>query len=253
MGKDKAAERGWMTGLPCGGTPLYCGMVTIGQQLKIARNERGLTIEDVAFQTRIPAARVRDLEGDDLSKFANLTYARGFLKLYGEFLELDLSDYLSQFRTEEFAHASGHEYVQTAQATRNLPAAVFLDYGRAQRPGLYLLAAAALTAGAVIWWNRGADEKEGAVAEKPQPAALEPDKPEVLAETSPVTPPAPGASVPVEPAPAAPVPEASPATLSAAPAVEPMAASRTPIPQPEEAPAKSGPPPKAKVVLEDPQ
>ena len=39
------------------------------------------------------------------------------------------------FRTEEFAHASGHEYVQTANATNNLPTAVVMDQGRSRRPG----------------------------------------------------------------------------------------------------------------------
>jgi cytoskeletal protein RodZ len=221
-----------MTGLLCGGMPFYWGMATIGQQLKIARNERGLTIEDVAFQTRIPAGRVRDLEGDDLSKFANLTYARGFLKLYGEFLELDLSDYLSQFRTEEFAHASGHEYVQTAQATGNLPAAVFLDHGRARRPGLYLLAAAALAAGAVVWWNKGDDAKEAEKAEAAKPAPAEPDKPAAVAK--PVTP----------PVAAAPLPEP-------VPAVEPVTVDEPATAPPVEPAPKPGPAPKAKVVVEE--
>lgn len=222
-------------------------MASIGQQLKNARNERGLTIEEVAFQTRIPAGRVRDLEGDDLSKFANLTYARGFLKLYGEFLELDLSDYLSQFRTEEFAHASGHEYVQTAQATRNLPGAVFLNHGRARRPGLYLLAAAALAA-AVIWWNQGDDAKEAEKTEAANPAPAVPDKPAAAAKPEPVTPPV--AAVPLP----KPVPEAVPEPVrEPAPAVEPVAVGEPAAAPPVEAAPKPGPAPKAKVVLEEPE
>lgn len=136
-------------------------MRTIGQQFQNARKERGLSIEDVAFHTRIPAARVMDMENDDLSRFANLTYARGFLKLYAAYLELDLSDHLGQFRTEEFAHASGHEYVQTANATNNLPTAVVMDQGRSRRPGMYLLGLAVLAAGVIVWMNHGPDEKDG--------------------------------------------------------------------------------------------
>ena len=218
-------------------------MATIGQQLKQARNERGLSIEDVAFQTRIPAARVRDMEGDDLSHFANLTYARGFLKLYGEFLELDLSDYLGQFRTEEFAHASGHEYVQTAKATQNLPSAVFVDHGRARRSGLYMLAVAVLVAGGIVWWNRGGDEEPEQEAKAPVAEQTPPPPPEV--PPAPVEPPAPPGLEPppelVVEEPPAPVPPPVTEIPSVSP---PVVESVTP-------PDLPGTPPKAKVIEEE--
>lgn len=87
---------------------------SIGKRLLAARVERDLTVEDVAFQTHIPAARVQELENDDFSNFANLTYAKGFLKIYSAFLKLDLDDYLEQFSTSEFANISGHDYIQSA-------------------------------------------------------------------------------------------------------------------------------------------
>ncbi len=143
-------------------------MPSIGQQLSLARKARDLTAEDVAFHTRIPAARVRDLENDDLSKFANLTYARGFLKIYSQFLELDISDYLSQFSSEDFATASGHEYIQTANATHNLPPAVFTDHGRARSPGLYILILAAVAGAGVFWWNnRGTNLESQSKGQRP--------------------------------------------------------------------------------------
>ena len=46
---------------------------SIGKQLMAARTARGLSVEDVAFKTHIPAARVSELENDDFSNFANLT------------------------------------------------------------------------------------------------------------------------------------------------------------------------------------
>jgi len=87
---------------------------SIGKKLMAARTERGLQVEDVAFKTHIPAARIRDLENDDFSNFANLTYAKGFLKIYSGYLNLDLDDYLDQFSTSEFANISGHDYIQSA-------------------------------------------------------------------------------------------------------------------------------------------
>lgn len=97
-------------------------MLSVGHQLMQARKARGLTIEDVAFETRIPHSLLRDMENDDLSNFANLTYAKGFLKLYSRFLHLDLSEYLDEFDTSAISEATGHEWAQTASVVRTLNA-----------------------------------------------------------------------------------------------------------------------------------
>jgi len=94
-------------------------MFSVGHQLQRAREARLLSIEDVAFETRIPHQRLRDMENDDLSNFANLTYAKGFLKLYSRFLQLDLSDYLDEFDTSAVSDAAGHDYIQTSTTIRS--------------------------------------------------------------------------------------------------------------------------------------
>ena len=101
---------------------VFNSMYSVGHQLMKARQARLLSIEDVAFETRIPHHRLRDMENDNLSNFANLTYAKGFLKLYSKFLHLDLSDYLDEFDTSAISAVTGHEYIQTASAIRILSA-----------------------------------------------------------------------------------------------------------------------------------
>lgn len=100
----------------------YSAALSVGQQMMHSRLAHGWTIEDVAFQTRIPHTLLRDLENDDLSNFANLTYAKGFLKLYSRHLELDISGYLEQFDTSAISAVTGHEYIQTASMVRSLSA-----------------------------------------------------------------------------------------------------------------------------------
>ena len=92
--------------------PVFNPMYSVGHQLMKARQARNLAIEDVAFETRIPHQRLSEMENDDLSNFANLTYAKGFLKLYSKYLDLDLSDYLDEFDTSAIAAVTGHEYIR---------------------------------------------------------------------------------------------------------------------------------------------
>ncbi len=222
-------------------------MATIGQQLQHARLALELSVEDVTFQTRIPAGLVRAMEKDDLSHFANLTYARGFLKLYSQFLGLDISGHLSQFSTQEFSHASGHAYVQTANATMNLPAAVFADHGRSRRPGLYILLLMALGAGGVVWWNnRGEGEMSGSgEARQVDPAGAAPAAPSAM-ETAPppAVPPAVAANTP-------PPPVAEPPASPAPSPVIPSATDPVPAVAPDAPPLPAAKPPKAVVVEED--
>jgi cytoskeleton protein RodZ len=62
---------------------------TLGQRLKLAREQRSLSLADVAHVTRIPALRLRELEEDHYNGFGNITYARSFLQIYAAFLDVD--------------------------------------------------------------------------------------------------------------------------------------------------------------------
>ena len=138
-------------------------MLSVGHQLMKARKARSLSIEDVAFETSIPHSHVRDMENDDLSNFANLTYAKGFLKLYSRYLSLDLSDYLDEFDTSLISDVTGHEYMHTVNSTRLLSApAMTMDDGARNRPAGNALGFAALTAvllgGGWLFYNSHANQ-----------------------------------------------------------------------------------------------
>ncbi len=78
---------------------------TVGKKLAKARKAKRLTIEDVEHRTCIPHGRLRELEDDDYSHFANLTYAKNFLKLYSNYLGVDTAEYrqeLSLYEVDDF-------------------------------------------------------------------------------------------------------------------------------------------------------
>ncbi|MDX6769139.1 MAG: helix-turn-helix domain-containing protein, partial [Elusimicrobiota bacterium] len=70
--------------------------VEIGAVLKAARLKKGLAIEAVARQTRIPKRYLDALEADRFEEFPALVYLRGFMKGYCDFLETDFAPLWAQ-------------------------------------------------------------------------------------------------------------------------------------------------------------
>jgi cytoskeletal protein RodZ len=71
---------------------------TIGQQLKQAREGKNLTIQQVVQVTQIRAHHLEAIEADDFESLPSPIQARGFLRLYAEFLGLSLEDVISNQR-----------------------------------------------------------------------------------------------------------------------------------------------------------
>jgi transcriptional regulator with XRE-family HTH domain len=72
-----------------------------GSTLKQRREARHLSIEQVAEQTRIRMHYLQALENDDLSAIPSMVQARGFLRIYSEFLGLTLDKLSSAARPTE--------------------------------------------------------------------------------------------------------------------------------------------------------
>ncbi len=80
-------------------------METIGQKLKAAREKSGLSPSDVAKAIRAKTEYVTAIERDEFHKLIAPIYARGFVKLYAQHLQLDPIQFLRQFDALETAAA----------------------------------------------------------------------------------------------------------------------------------------------------
>lgn len=89
-------------------------MEGLGKKLQEARLARGLTLDEAGRQTKIRPAQLKDIENEDFSQFASLAYAKGFLVIYGKFLEVDVTPYLEAFETSETLTVDGYSYLQDA-------------------------------------------------------------------------------------------------------------------------------------------
>jgi cytoskeleton protein RodZ len=72
-------------------------METIGEYLKKIREERGLSIQQVAVKTRISPTHIQALEENRLESFPGEVFARGFVRVYGRCLRLDDQDTMTRF------------------------------------------------------------------------------------------------------------------------------------------------------------
>ncbi|MDA3924587.1 MAG: helix-turn-helix domain-containing protein [Kiritimatiellae bacterium] len=71
--------------------------MSLGNILKSAREEKGLSPTDVAEQTNMMVQIVQELENEDFHRIAAPIYGRGFLKLYAELLEIDVQPLIDEF------------------------------------------------------------------------------------------------------------------------------------------------------------
>ncbi len=68
---------------------------SVGQQLREARERLGISLADAAHETHIRLAYLQELENDHPELLHSMAQARGFLRLYAEFLKLSYSDLLA--------------------------------------------------------------------------------------------------------------------------------------------------------------
>lgn len=169
---------------------------TAGERLRVAREERGISLEDIAAQTRIPQRHLTAIETGDWDSLPAPTYTIGFAKSYASAVGLDRTDIGNQLREEmggqRFASNSADVF-EPADPARTMP------------KGLVIGAIIAVIVLIVLmsWLNKRSLEQPGPTtnaatteAATPGPAAPKPtalpaapaavQEPVVLAATAPV-------------------------------------------------------------------
>ena len=107
----------------------------LGKKFQEARLARNLTLDEAARMTKIRPHRLAEIEADDFSQFPSLAYAKGFLLIYGKFLDVDVTPYLDAFEDSESVTVDGYSYLQenerakpvSAPVVRRRPAATRAD------------------------------------------------------------------------------------------------------------------------------
>ena len=76
------------------------GEETIGEMLLSAREKKGLTLEAVSQETKIPATTLQYLETDNFEAIPAKVYATGFLRTYAQMLGLDSAQVINKYEVQ---------------------------------------------------------------------------------------------------------------------------------------------------------
>jgi cytoskeletal protein RodZ len=90
----------------------------LGKKFQEARIARKLTLDEAARMTKIRPSRLAEIEADDFSQFPSLAYAKGFLLIYGKFLEVDVTPYMEAFEGSDAVTVDGYSYLQDNPAPK---------------------------------------------------------------------------------------------------------------------------------------
>jgi cytoskeletal protein RodZ len=90
------------------------GSRSLGAQFAAVRLKRGLTLEKVSSETHIRIQRLREIERDDLSRFAHPSYARMFAMDYAKYLGIPISRIRRLLPETGECGTEGYQYLQEA-------------------------------------------------------------------------------------------------------------------------------------------
>lgn len=99
----------------------------VGPQLRAAREAKGLTIDQIAAETRISSAYIASIEAGQFGKLPGRTYAVGFSRTLAKVVGLDQNDVVAMVRAELDAEG--------VQDQRTLSPATFEPGDPARAPG----------------------------------------------------------------------------------------------------------------------
>lgn len=150
---------------------------SVGKKLSKERLKRGLSIDEAAHATRLRPDKIVALENDDYSLFASNVYAKGFLQIYGRFLEVDVTEFARTLEGMGSISIEDYQYLNSGAPPRQDERSSMPARSERRGPGLGALVLFLLLVGAVgfgfflyVNWQRiePVAHKDGAT---PPPAA----------------------------------------------------------------------------------
>lgn len=178
---------------------------SLGNILKNARSASGLSIEDVAFRTKIARPVIEALEAENFGFFNSPLYARSFLKQYGEYIGADVEPWLADFATTAMIDSDSVESIlgnpetptehpASPETTRNMSAIWGTIW-------IFLITLAVIWAGVKIYEKLDSEHSQTETYQSPEESepSISEEIPQLPPDVSPSNPDTPKRAVIVDP------------------------------------------------------
>lgn len=118
-----------------------------GELLRLAREAKGLSQEDVAKKLNFLPLYVPALEDEKFEPLHSITFVKGYLRAYARFLEIDADEVLRCFAVHhpELVKQETQQPVEVMKSEKNTSSLIFKLFS--------LLVVIALVAVIIIWWQ----------------------------------------------------------------------------------------------------
>src|SRR5450631_4711777 len=99
------------------------GLAAFGEELRRAREERGMAVETICDTTKVPAKHIRALEAGEFAELPGGVFRRGFVRSYLAAVGLEESAWMKRFeescRASGMGEPAGMEWVAFAENVKN--------------------------------------------------------------------------------------------------------------------------------------
>lgn len=137
--------------------------MSVGETLARARQERGLSVEDVTAATRIRGGLIRSIENDDFAACGGAVYARGHIRNISRVLELDPAPLVAEFdRTHADESAPAPALVPAAHVDPEVAHAEPKRANWAAAMAVALIVIIVLSAVSLVGGNKGSSSRQTA-------------------------------------------------------------------------------------------
>jgi cytoskeleton protein RodZ len=145
---------------------------SFGEQLRLAREARGISLREISEQTRISTRYLEAIETEDFKRLPGGIFNRSFIKAYARYVGYDEKEALEAYaRTAREMGAAGDEVATTPYKSH-----VYTDGGGTRSPLVTLLLAILILAilslgvfGGLHWYKRR--QAAGSTGNTPAPAS----------------------------------------------------------------------------------
>jgi cytoskeleton protein RodZ len=160
---------------------------SVGERLRLAREAKGLSLEDVARQTRIPLRHLEHIEREEWDALPAITYSVGFARSYANMIDLDGAQIGAEVRQQlggaRVGGTAATPYYEPADPARVPPRSIAIAAA---------VIALLLVVGYLVWRSSAVDDDspaDVAITQSDEPAAANAGAPRAGPATVPAPPP----------------------------------------------------------------